>query len=124
MKDMWNPVATEESLQQNDCGYPKIDGLARIRVMQDVWFRLEYLFPACQALSYRIWLKRRSGKIRAALGKTPLGALRYGPRNKEEWESLAHICVETVLNRDIERNWIYEYLTPAKIQELAVQQQA
>ena len=118
MANMWDPIATEESLRVNDCGHLGIDNLARIRARQDVWFKLEYLFPACKSLSYQIWLKRRSGEIRAVLEKTALGKLQYGPRNKEEWEQLAQICLETVLGRKIKKEWIYEYLTPAKIKEL------
>lgn len=61
--DIWGPIATEKTLQANDCGNPAIDNLARIRTMQDVWFRLEYLFPGCKSLSYRIWLMRKSGEM-------------------------------------------------------------
>ena len=114
----WAPVATEESLKSSDCGNPMIDRLARIKAMQDVWHKLAQLFPACHALSAYIWMARRNGSIRHSFSGTGLEKLLYGPRNQEEWELMAKICVETALNQKIQKEWIYEYLTPAKLEEL------
>ena len=76
---------------------PSIDALAKHKVRQDVWYRLDSLFPLIKANP--VWDARRNGCIGALINsdkrfesiRNPLG-----PQNKEEWILLAQACIEAM----------------------------
>jgi len=85
----------------NDCGNPRLDGLALVGRMAAIWHRLAWRFPMVAAHDDALWVARRDGRIRKAIERdsrfsclrdNPMG----GPRSDAEWELLAICALEAI----------------------------
>lgn len=98
---------------------PNIDALVRQRVMQDVWYRLEHLFPMIKANSGGVWMARRDASIvRTINGDDRFESIRnpLGPQNKQEWVLLAQACIEAMYGIQVTESELNEYKYLGKYQ--------
>ena len=103
----WGPIP-DPSI--NDCGTTFIDNAAKLRAMQDVWFKLENTFPLIRRYSLSIWQSRRSGTIRAAMAGDSRFQDQYGPDTQEGWEALAIESLFVATGRRFTEEDLYKYV--------------
>ncbi len=93
----------------NDCGNRVIDQAAERGRWGQVWSRLEHIFPEVRHYGNSIWLARRDGTIRRAIGATHEGGdvdLRNPPASGDawHWRALRTLCMEAI-EKDARLGW-------------------